>query len=262
MSHQQLSVFITTYNNGSTLRRCIESVGFADEVVVLDSFSTDETVELARSLGCRVEQQAFAGYGPQKQAALEMTTHRWVLLLDADEALTESAQQRIANLLSSEPDAAGYRLPRIEQMFWRMQSRKSRLNDYLRLFDKTRGRISKMPVHAAPEVDGPVRFLDAPFHHYGEADIHTKVAKINGYSSGLVRDKVARGVRGARLRMVFYPGFFFLKTYLGKRQFVNGWAGFIASVIGAGYVFLKYAKLYEHRRRAELGLPPIDHPLS
>ncbi len=244
-----LSVFITTFNNARTLERCLESVAWADEVVVLDSFSEDETVAIARRFGCMLRQQAFAGYGPQKQAALELTSHDWVLLLDADEALSDRAQRAIRELLARGPTAAGYRLPRIEQMFWQMQHPASRLNRFLRLFDKRRGRISQIPIHAAPEVDGPVADLDAPFFHYGEVDIHAKVDKINQYSSGLVADKLERGQGFERTRMLVYPPFAFVRAYLFKRQFLNGWAGFIASVTGAFYVFLKYAKLFEHRRR-------------
>ncbi len=246
-----LSVFITTYNNARTLERCLDSVAWADEIVVLDSFSDDDTVAIARRFDCRLEQQPFAGYGPQKQAALELTSHPWVLLLDADEALSKRAQRAIRALLAHGPAAAGYRLPRVEQMFWQMQHEGSRLNRFLRLFDKRRGRISQMPVHAAPEVQGPIEDLEAPFFHYGEVDIQTKVDKINHYSSGLVADKLARGQRFARLRMLFYPPFAFVRAYFFKRQFLNGWAGFIASVTGAFYVFLKYAKLFEQRRREE-----------
>lgn len=246
---EPLSVFITTYNNAATLQRCLDSVAWADEVVVLDSYSDDGSLEMARAAGATVAQSPFEGYGPQKQKALDMTRHRWVLLLDADEALREDAQRVIRGLLQDGPRAAGYALPRIEQMFWRMQSERSRLNYFLRLFDKTRGHLSTMPVHAAPQVSGPVEKLYAPILHYGEVDIHTKVEKVNHYSTGLVEDKMARGQGFERLRMIVYPPWFFFRAYVLKRQFINGWAGFISSVVGAFYVFLKYAKLYEARRR-------------
>ena len=256
----KLSVFVTTYNNAETLRRCLESVRFSDEIVLLDSFSEDQTLAIAHEFECRTKQQVFLGYGPQKQAALDLTRNRWVLLLDADEALSSQAQQQIQQLLAAGPDAAGYSLPRIEQMFWQMQSPLSRLNYFLRLFDKTRGHISDLPIHAAPVVDGPVKKLDAPFYHYGEVDIHTKVEKVNRYSTGLVADKLARNQDGERWRMILYPPFFFVRAYLFKRQFVNGWAGFISAVCGAFYVFLKYAKLHEHRQFERDGRP--QHKLA
>lgn len=256
-----LSVFVTTFNNQRTLATCLDSVAaIAEEIVVLDSFSTDDTLTIAAGYGCRIEQQAFAGYGPQKQAALALTRNDWVLLLDADEVLTEQARRVIAQLLADGPKADGYRLPRIEQMFWRLQSPSSRLNHFLRLFDKRRGHITATPVHAAPQVQGRVLPLNAPLIHYGEIDIHSKVDKINAYSSGLVADKLARGQRFTRLRMIVYPPWFFVRGYLFKRQFLNGWAGFISAMVGAFYVFLKYAKLHEHRRRKQLGLDALDRP--
>jgi hypothetical protein len=143
-------------------------------------------------------------------------------------------------------------------MFWRMASTSSRLNHFLRLFDKTKGAVSDMPVHAAPKVAGRVGRLRNPFFHFGETDIHTKVEKINGYSTGLVADKVARGKSANPWVMVVYPPLYFLRLYLFKRNFLNGWAGFISSVVGSFYAFLKYAKLYEHHRKKEGGFPSMD----
>jgi len=114
---EKLSVFITTFNNAHTLPTCLDSVRWADEIVVLDSFSTDATPQIATEYGCSFFQHKFLGYGPQKQLALEHTSHRWVLLLDADEALSPALQQEIQALLAQNPGMAGYELPRQEQMF-------------------------------------------------------------------------------------------------------------------------------------------------
>jgi len=258
----KLSAFVTTFNNARTLAACLESIKWADEILVLDSFSSDATLGIARQYGAVVVQHAFLGYGPQKQLALEQTSHRWVLLLDADEALSPELQDEIRRLLEKGPNHAGYELPRQEQMFWRMASTSARLNGFLRLFDKTRGRVTSMAVHAAPEVEGPVGRLKAPFYHYGETDIHTKVEKVNSYSSGLVSDKLAKKKSPNPWKMVFYPPFFFLRLYLFKRNFLNGWAGFIASAVSSFYAFLKYAKLYEHRQQERFGtsLLPVGAP--
>lgn len=262
---EKLSVFITTFNNDSTLGACLGSVQWADEIVVLDSYSTDRTLEIARQHGCVIIQHEFLGYGPQKQLALEHTTHHWVLLLDADEVLSPALQAEIQQLMARGPDADGYELPRQEQQFWRMCSTKVRMNGFLRLFDKRKGRVSDMPVHAAPKVQGRIGRLKHPFYHFGERSIHIKVEKINMYSSGLVEDKVRKGKRPRPwLMLIFYPPFAFLRLYLFKRNFINGWSGFIVSVVGAFYVFLKYAKLYEHEqvqrhgnRLLPEGAPPI-----
>lgn len=232
---------------------CLESVKWADEIIVLDSFSTDQTLGIAKQYHCRIDQHDFLGYGLQKQSALEKTTHDWVLLLDADEALSQDLQIEIQELLARGPDADGYALPRLEQVFWRMCNRHVRLNYYLRLFNKHKGGISDMPIHAAPKVDGRIRRLRYPFYHYGERDIHTKVDKVNTYSSGLVEDKVSKKISANPLIMVFYPPFVFFRLYIFKRNFLNGWAGFISSIIGAFYAFMKYAKLFEYYRKHEAG---------
>jgi hypothetical protein len=175
-----------------------------------------------------------------------------VLLLDSDEALTDAARASIENALVA-PHEVGFRLPRREQMFWTFQHEWSRTNEHLRLFDRRRGAMNTVPIHAAPEVNGPVRVLhDAMFVHFGEPDIHTKVEKINAYSSGIVVDKLTRGQRFVGVRMVLYPPLFFVRQYVIKRYFLNGWAGFISAMTGAFYVFLKYAKVREARQRSLL----------
>jgi len=241
-----LSVFITTFNNDRTLAACLDSVHWADEIVVLDSFSTDDTPAIAGRYGARVSRHEFLGYGAQKRLALAATTHDWVLLLDADEALSPALQAEIRQLLESGPTADGYEMPRQEQLFWRMYHPATRMNHFLRLFDKREGDIDDMPVHAAPKVRGRVARLKAPLYHYGETDIHAKVEKINAYSTGLVADKLKKRRWGIALIALFYPPLFFVRSYLFKRNFLNGWAGFFNAAIAAFYVFLKYAKLYEH----------------
>ncbi|MEJ2552896.1 MAG: glycosyltransferase family 2 protein [Gammaproteobacteria bacterium] len=261
---EKLSVCITTFNNERTLGACLESVKWADEIVVLDSFSTDKTLDIAHAYHCRVSQHRFLGYGKQKQMALDAAHNQWALLLDADEALSPTLQEQIKELMQQGPKADGYEIPRLEQMFWRMNDPRTRLNYFLRLFNRSKCRMSDMPVHAAPKVDGVVARLLGHFYHYGEIDIHTKVEKLNGYSTGVVADKLAKGKAANPWILVFYPPLYFLRTYVFKRNFLNGWPGFITSVAGAFYVFLKYAKLYEHYQRERYGdsLMPEGAPSS
>ncbi|GAB3023808.1 MULTISPECIES: glycosyltransferase family 2 protein [Oleiagrimonas] len=247
---EPLSVVVITYNNADTLDRCLREVDWVEDLVVLDSGSDDDTVAIARQHGARVETHPFDDYGPQKQRAIDMARHDWVLNLDADEILSPGTREVIERALVA-PDVAGYRLPRRERMFWGVQHRHSHRNGHLRLFDRRRGGMNDVEVHAAVEVDGPVRTLrEADFVNDGDADIATRVDKINRYSSGMVAHKLRRRQRFTGVRMVLYPPVFFLRQYLFKRYFLSGWAGFVASVTGAFYVFLKYAKLYEARRNA------------
>jgi len=248
-----LSAVVTTFNNAATLERCLASVAWADDLVVLDSGSTDATIRIAQTYKARIFTEPFRDYAAQKQSAIDKAAHDWVLLLDADEVLADAGRATVERALAA-PAVAGFRLPRREQMFWTFQHRWSWTNAHLRLFDRRRGRMNTVPVHAAPEVDGPVRTLHgAVLLHYGEPDIRTKVDKINAYSSGLVADKLRRGQRFLGVRMLLYPPVFFVRQYVFKRYFLNGWAGFISAASGAFYVFLKYAKVYEARKKVRRG---------
>jgi glycosyltransferase involved in cell wall biosynthesis len=250
---EPLSVVVITYNNADTLERCLAAVDWADEIVVLDSGSSDDTVAIARRHGARISVHPFDDYGPQKQRAIDAATHDWILNLDADEVLSPGTRGIIEQALTA-PRSAGFRLPRRERMFWSVQHPRSWRNAHLRLFDRRRARMNDVPVHAAVEADGPVQTLHrADFVNDGDADIATRVDKINRYSSGMVAHKIARGQRFLGVRMVLYPPVFFLRQYVFKRYFLSGWAGFVSSVTGAFYVFLKYAKLYEARRRMRGG---------
>jgi glycosyltransferase involved in cell wall biosynthesis len=253
ITREPLSVVVITYNNADTLERCLQAVDWAEDLVVLDSGSEDQTVAIARRHGARVEVHPFDDYGPQKQRAIDMARNDWVLNLDADEVLSPGTRAVIEQALEN-PDASGYRLPRRERMFWAIQHPWSHRNAHLRLFDRRRGHMNGVEVHAAVEVDGPVRTLRrADFVNDGDRDIAARVTKINRYSSGMVTHKLRRRQRFTGVRMVLYPPIFFVRQYLFKRYFLNGWAGFIASASGAFYVFLKYAKLYEARRHRGRG---------
>lgn len=247
---QKISVFVTTFNNEETLNACLASLSFADEILVLDSNSTDATREIAAAFDARVTRNEFLGYGRQKQLAMEQTTHDWIMFLDADEMVSEALGERLARLKATGKLGAdgvnAYEFPRNEQLFWRMSADSTRKNFYVRLFQREVAKFSEMPVHATVEVSGKVDRIVLPFFHFGETDVYTKVDKINAYSSGLVREKLAKKEWPSPWIMVLYPPFFFIRSFIFKRGFANGWAGFMASVIGSFYVFLKYAKLYEH----------------
>lgn len=249
-----LSGVVTTFDNAATLEACLASLAFCDERLVLDSGSTDATLEIATRHGARIVSQPFAGYGPQKQAAIDLAHGEWILLLDADEHLTDAGRVAIEHELTA-PRADGYRLPRQEWLFWCWSHPRARGNWQLRLFRKASGRMNLVPVHAAPEVGGKVIDLQAPFRHYGEPLLADRIDKINRYSSGLVEHKRAKQPRFVGARLVFYPGVAFLKLYLGKRYFLNGWAGFFAAKTQSFYAFLKYAKVLEAQRRDALALP-------
>lgn len=257
MGREQLSVVVTTFNSAGTLDACLRGVSWADEIVVLDSGSTDATRAIAELAGARVFVEPFAGYGPQKQSALDKAAHDWTLLLDADEVLSAVGRAAIEAELAA-PRADGYRLPRREWLFWRWPHPATRPNWQLRLFRRACGAMNAVPVHAAPEVRGRVLDLDAPFDHHGEHSLAVRVDKVNRYSSGLVAHKRRKRVRGLGLRVALYPTFAFWRFYVGKRYFLNGWAGFLAARVAAFYAFLKYAKVLEAQQAEAAPAPATE----
>ncbi len=244
MSRQPLSVVVTTFNSAGTLDDCLHSVDWADDLVVLDSGSTDATRTLAEAHAARFFTQAFAGYSAQKQAAIDLARHDWVLLLDSDESLAAGAREHLCRVLEA-PEVAGYLLWRREWLFWRWQSPHSRRNRYVRLFDRRHARMNGLRVHETVHVDGPVRQLDAMIDHHGERDIAGRVYKANRYSSLQLEDLQRRRPRALRWRMVCYPWVAFVRYYLVRGHWREGWAGFVAARVHAFYAFLKYAKLLE-----------------
>ncbi|MDQ6648401.1 MAG: glycosyltransferase family 2 protein [Pseudomonadota bacterium] len=253
---ERLSVVVTTLDNADTLDACLGSVTWADEIVVLDSGSRDATLAIAAHYHARIHAQPFAGYSAQKQAVIDLAAHRWVLLLDSDESVTADGAAVLEQALVN-PTHAGFQLWRREWQFWRWQSRQSRLNHYVRLFDRQHARMSGHEVHESVLVDGSVGVLDVVIDHHGEADIAGRVSKANRYSSMQLADLGPRKLRWLRLRMVLYSTVAFLRYYLLRGHYRSGWAGFIAARVHAFYAFLKYAKLYEARQRRSQR-PPSD----
>jgi glycosyltransferase involved in cell wall biosynthesis len=249
---EPVSAVITTYNSAGTLEACLESVRWADEIVVLDSGSTDATADIAQRHGARVHVQPFAGYSAQKQAAIDLARHRWVLLLDSDEALPPGACAPVQRALEA-PVCAGYQLWRREWVFWRWQSPRARLNHYVRLFDRERARMSGHSVHESVRVDGPVGRLDVVLDHFGEPDIAGRVDKANRYSTLQAAEDARRQRAWLGWRLVAYPTVAFLRYYLLRGHWRAGWAGFIAARVHALYAFLTYAKLHEARVRGRTG---------
>ena len=249
---QKLSVCLTTFNSENTIRPCIESVLWADEIVVLDSCSTDRTREILAEYPVKVIEQPWLGYAAQKQLSLDVAEHDWIFLLDSDEVLSTELQQSVQKILADEPTAAGYEFPRREQLFWQMIHPGTRHNYFLRLFNRQHGKMNDVPIHSAFSVDGPVIRIEAPLFHFSESSISVKVKKLNDWTDEISLSRFQRGKCRSPWALLYYPPFVFLKTFFFKRQFGNGWAGFITSVCMAFYAFLKDAKGFEHARRASL----------
>ena len=244
----RLAAVVTTFNNAATLSKCLESLRFCDEIIVLDSDSSDETRDIAAQYSAKIFVEPFKGYGPQKQSAIDKANSDWVLLLDADEFLDAAAADIIRKAIASDA-VQGYRLPRREWLFWQWPHALTRPNWQLRLFRKDVASMNRVAIHAAPEVSGRVINLSLNFYHDGEKKLEQKVEKINRYSSGMLESE--KNIRFLGLRILLYPYFVFFRFYILKRYFLNGWAGYLAARTQSFYAFLKYAKRLEQEKQRE-----------
>lgn len=266
----RLSLVIITLDEEANIERCIRSVPWADDVVVLDSGSKDRTVEIARGLGARVFCEAWRGYRDQKARATELAAHDWVLSLDADEALSPEAVKELeeifaTGLLAEEHEAGGGRIdglefPRLSYHMERWIRHGGWYPDWqLRLFHRRRSAWSAGHVHERVAADR-VRRLTSPIHHWPFADLSEQVRTNNNYSSLGARDLFDRGRRFHVLALVFKPWSKFMETYLIKGGWRDGLPGFIIAVGAAYSVFLKFAKLREMEHSHRRPLAPLPPP--
>lgn len=239
-----ISVYIVTKNEEHNIERAISSVNGLGEVIVVDSGSTDNTVELALKCGATVSHHDWQGMAQQKEHAKNLCSNNWVLNLDADEEVSPDLKSEILNTIKR-TDIAGANIP-IEEYFLGFPIHgKTKKNSHIRLFKKDKGTYGHERFHETPTVEGNIIDLKGGIRHYGEVSVEVKVSKINLYSSGKAIDKFDKGKGFSLLKLTLIMPLAFIKSYVLKRNFLNGIRGFIGSMINAFYAFLKEAKLYE-----------------
>jgi glycosyltransferase involved in cell wall biosynthesis len=251
MPRPPVSVTLITLNEEQNLARAIQSVKWADEVIVVDSGSTDRTVEVARQMGAKVFFNPWPGYGCQKNYAQRQASHDWVLNIDADEAVSSELAFEIQQALSGLGDGAqvrGFSFPRKTFYLGRWIKHGGWYPNYLvRLADRRAARWSEPQVHEALEVDGEVRVLQSPLDHFSFSSIQDQIMTNLTFSRLGSQDLARKGKRPSLFKLVVKPIGKFVETYFLKRGFMDGLPGFIISVNAAHSMFLKYAYLLEGR---------------
>ncbi len=251
-----LSVCIITYNEEANLPRCLASVDFADEIVVVDSGSTDRTVELAVGAGCRVIEQPFLSYAAQKNLAVQASSHQWVLCLDADEWLLPGAEAVIRSALTnSRPDVAGYALNRHTYYLGDWVNHGGWWPEYrVRLYDRQRGKWRDDGLHEDVELQGSSARLEVELGHMSYRDITHHIDKVNTYTSLRAQHWLARERSSVGwLELIGRPLARFCRMFILKGGWREGYRGLIIASIGAFYVFTKYAKLWELQHGHDTG---------
>jgi glycosyltransferase involved in cell wall biosynthesis len=249
----KLTVTVITRNEAAHIEAALASVAWADEIVVVDSNSTDETVAIARQHGARVETRAFPGYGAQKNYAASLATHDWILSLDADERIGADLGAEIRQLLAREPEQRAYRIPRVTWYLGRWIRTTDWYPDYqLRLYDRRAGEWSARRVHESVRLnEGEPGRLAHEIQHFAYRNISDHLATIDRYTTLAAQQAAAASTPG----LLLHPPFAFLRNYVLRRGFMDGSAGLIVSILNSYYVFLKVAKLWEAGSGEPDGVP-------
>jgi len=250
MKKKSLSVAIITKNEEINLRSCLQSIHFAAQVVIIDSGSTDKTLDIAKEHGCEIYREAWQGFGAQKQIAIDKCSQPWILVLDADERVPPETAAVIKKIVSSEEtSAAGFSFPRKNIFQGRWIKHAGWWPDrVLRLFKKGAGEMTKAAVHEAVEVQGAIGKLNVPLEHYTESDLGRILQKIDKYSTLGAREAFAAGKRSSPQGAYFRAVFTFMQDYFLRGGFLDGQQGLTLAVTDSINKYFKYVKLSEMAR--------------
>ncbi len=241
-----LSVTIITLNEAKNLPACLESVAFADEIIVVDSGSMDSTVDIAKRFTSKVFQEPWRGYAGQKNLAQDKAQGPWILNVDADERVTPELKEEILSLLDQKPSFAGYKIPR-KNFFCNQWIRHGGWypNYLLRLYRNDVGVFAPREVHEQVVVEGKVGTLTSPLEHYTYDSISDYLRRMDHYSELSARQYRLEGKRVSWFEILLRTWFTFFRMWVLQRGFLDGSKGLVLAVLYSYYTFTKYAKLKE-----------------
>ncbi len=240
----KVSAAIITRDDAANLERCLASLGFCDEVVVLDQHSTDATAEVCARHGVRLEQSEWLGFGPTKQRAVSLCRNRWVLSVDTDEVVTPELAAAVTSL-PPEPAAAAYTVNRLSRFLGHWIRHCGWHPDHVvRLFDRERAGFDDKPVHEAVQVRGSVARLDGLLEHYPYESMEQYIAKLDRYTTAAAEDLHAAGRRASLAQAAVRSQAAFWRMWLLQGGILDGWAGTVLCQASMFYVLSKYVKLW------------------
>jgi glycosyltransferase involved in cell wall biosynthesis len=261
----KLSVVLTTLNEEKNIDRCLRSVRWADEIVVIDSFSTDRTIARARKYTRRIYQHEYRGSSRQVDRGISYAKNEWVLIIDADEEVTPELAKGIQDVVRSPDAAAGFEILRKPSAFGKWIEHGGWFPDYqFRLFRKDSYEVNHQEVHGGFSTHGKKGRLDGILLHHTYDTIYSYVEKMNDYSSLEVSNKLKSGT-SSHVRwnnLVLNPLSHFLRMFISNKGYKDGFHGFVLALLDATSAMLLYAKLWEHGMREAEGegkLPPITN---
>lgn len=246
-----LSVTVITKNEAANIRQCLESVSWADEIIVVDGGSTDGTANICREYTDKVFHQDWLGFGPQKNRALDHATGEWILSLDADERVTPQLRKEIERAMAQDRFDA-YVMPRLSQYCGRFMRHGGWWPDHvLRLFKRGKARFSDVRVHEQVETSGAVGTLASPLLHHSFSNFEQVLHKVNQYSTEGAQMLAARGKQASLFQAVLHGLWAFCRTYVLRRGFLDGRHGFLLAVSNAEGTYYRYVKLWYLQQPSE-----------
>lgn len=241
-----LSVAIITKDEEHRLPDCLTSVSFAAEIIVVDSGSTDATVEIAKRFGALVYSEPWQGFGRQKQSAIDHCTQPWILLLDADERVTPELSAAIQTIIVGHSPFLSYSIPRKNIFCGQWLKHAGWWPDrVVRLFKKGSARMSDRLVHEALEVDGQIGVLSDPLLHFSNRDLSQTLEKINHYSSAGAEQLYKRGISASLFKALAHATWAFANNYVFRLGVLDGVPGLVQAITDAVNTLFKYLKLWE-----------------
>ena len=259
-----LSVVVITYNEEANIERCLRSLRWCDDIIVVDSFSSDRTVELATPLCSRLLQHPYDGDIPQRQRGFALSTHSWLLYVDADEEVSPELKDEIIASIGSHAGPDGYFVSRKVSVLGRWIVHGGWSPDYaFRLFRRDRYVAESAEVHGGFSVPGSTERLHAPLFHYTYPSFEEYLRKMNDYTSLQISSKVQEPMSTAArlMKILFSPPAHFLRKYIAQQGYKDGLLGFFLASLGAIYTLALYTKLWEYtyQKRTSGTLPPITN---
>ena len=242
----KVTVTVITRDEEANIAAALESVRWADEIVVIDSESSDNTAAIARRYTDRVIVRPWPGYIAQKNFAAAEASHDWILSIDADERVSPELRDEIQRALAASPDAAGFRIPRVTFHLGRWIRTTDWYPDYqLRLYDRRRAQWAGRHVHESVRADGPVARMRGELQHYAYRDVAHHLQTMDRYTTLAARQMFEDGRRASWVDVLITPRLTFFRNYILRGGFRDGMAGLVVSVMNSYYVGLKFAKLWE-----------------
>jgi glycosyltransferase involved in cell wall biosynthesis len=244
---QKISILLPTFNVESTVRATLKSVEWADEIIVIDSFSDDDTIKIASEYGAKVFQHEYHNSAKQKNWAIQHCSNQWIFQIDSDEILEEKAEEIIRNAINNAGENTHcFKMPRKNHVLGKWVKYGGLYPDWeFRLFRKEHGEWRDREVHSKVIVPGEIGMLDTPLIHHGMPNISKQLSNLDRYTRYEADELNKTNIKFSFVKWILGPTYIFMKRYFILQGFRDGWRGFFLAVYASFYIFVSHTKLLE-----------------